>query len=501
MKKRIYPKKRVTLAALLIRAVCIVVILTLIFALACRRYVWYTFDKQGKECIDENVSSMQQYINRVQAETEEQFRMQNISYRMGLYLSYDFMLYNPFDFDHQDYIAIVPGYDPDCYVVAALVDSDNNIVASNRQILLTHIQFTEEDDPDKGWYACDDEALNLPEVDQLYDAYNARERQGFLEMKMTSAYVNKETHSFIPHEGTMIHHSSPNSHNPLVETSEWSNEIVKEIDITVDLPGYELMEMHQGNRSDFPRNMLFYFQGTERENLEKFEDLLYHDDGGNYTGYGYRQTENGAVFERNLPIYVDGEQYTLCIRFSVNYFLLRVQQMIRRCVIQFAVWITVIALLWCWQKNVRNKAKYAFEDYQRDLTDHLAHDIKTPLMAISGYAENVMKGELSEAEQQRYLSSILENVAFTDTLISRTLFLNHIGEKHALKRETIRLEQLAEDAMKKYVLLFDEKTDHLPYQRYCQNPRRPHIAGNHHRKSDFQCGQIHAGKRNSQGDG
>lgn len=462
MKKRIYPKKRVTLAALLIRAVCIVVILTLTFAFAYRRYVRYSFDRQGKERINENVLAMQQYINRVQAETEEQFHLQDISYRMGLYMYYDFMLYNPFDFDNQDYIAIVPEYDPDCYVVAALVDSDNNIVASNRQILVTHIQFAKGNDSDKGWYACDDEALGLPEVDQLYADY--RELLQYkstyhhsLEMQLESAYVNKETHSFIPHTGymkIMLHHNDDGS---LVETSEWTDADVREINITVDLPGYELMEMHQGSDSEFPRNMMFIFQGTDQENFAKFDDLLYHDDGGRFTSYDYSQTENGAIFERNLPVYVDGEKYTLCIRFSVNYDLPRVQQIIRRCVMQFAVWITVIALLWCWQKNVQNKAKYTFEDYQRSLTDHLAHDIKTPLMAISGYAENIQKGSLSDAEQQQYLSAILENVSFTDTLISRTLFLNHIGEKHTGKQEEIQIAHLTEETIKKYELLLYEK--------------------------------------------
>ena len=116
----------------------------------------------------------------------------------------------------------------------------------------------------------------------------------------------------------------------------------------------------------------------------------------------------------------------------------------------------LIALLWAWQKNVRNKARYAFEDYQRDLTDHLAHDIKTPLMAISGYAENVLSGKLTETEQTEYLTSILDNVAFTDQLISRTLYLNHMDGKNTAK-EKLQLNDMAEEILGHYALLLREK--------------------------------------------
>ena len=116
----------------------------------------------------------------------------------------------------------------------------------------------------------------------------------------------------------------------------------------------------------------------------------------------------------------------------------------------------MLALFWAWQKNVRNKARYAFEDYQRDLTDHLAHDIKTPLMAISGYVENVLNGKLTEAEQTEYLNSVLDNVSFTDSLISRTLYLNRMGGKSTSK-EVIQVNDMVEEILGKYALLLHEK--------------------------------------------
>lgn len=457
MKKRTYPPKRVTFGALLIRALCAVSVLTLAFSAVCRAYVRDSVNRQSEEQISEMESRIQRYINSVQAEEDAQFHMQEISARMATYLYYDIRIDDALAFNlGGDGFNIVSGYFPDCYAVAALVGRDNNIAASSRQVLMTSIQFAEEDDPDAGWYFCDDEALGLPEVHQLYADYNELKPK-ILQMQMTSAYINRETHSFIPHEGTMTSYPNIKDDDALVLISEQDDTVVKEINITVDLPGYELTELHQGVGAEYPRHVLFFFQGAERDAFEQFDDIKYEDRASHLASGGYWETENGAIYKRGVSVYVDGEPYWLCIRFAVNHHLPQVQKLIWKWTAVFGGLISVIALLWCWQKHVSNKAKYEFEDWQRTLTDHLAHDIKTPLTAISGYAENIMNGGLSEAEQQKYISSILENVSFTDSLISRTLFLNHIGEQNTPKQEEIQTENLVEDTIKKYELLLYEK--------------------------------------------
>lgn len=97
------------------------------------------------------------------------------------------------------------------------------------------------------------------------------------------------------------------------------------------------------------------------------------------------------------------------------------------------------------------------EDYQRDLTNHLAHDIKTPLMAIGGYTENIMEGQLSDEEQKEYLSAILKNIEFTDSIINRTLLLNRLDNTSEMKSEKISVEKAVSDAISKYKPMFEEK--------------------------------------------
>lgn len=457
MKKRIYTHKRQTLISLIVRALCLVVALSLTFAFLCGEYLRQTIHSQANAQISEQTYQMQRYINTIQEEVDPRFHMQEISARMTFYLYYDIMIHDPLAFDDdKSLLQIVPNHSPNCYATAMLIGEDNSIAASNRQRLWTHIRFSADDDADAGWYVCDDEALQIPEVDRLYADYRELEQKsGAIDIQMTSAYVDLVTHSFIPHEGAIKYYSGENSDSPLVLMDE-TNSSVKEFSITNEEQGYELMDMHQTASAEFPRNMMFYFAGAGNEAYEQLDDLIY-EDREEYRGGGYQMDRGGDVYSRSVPIYVDGKPYFLEIRFVVDHNIPQVKKLFWKWTILFTALITVIALLWCWRKNVLNKARYAFEDYQRDLTDHLAHDIKTPLMAISGYAENIQNGDLSEAERQRYLSAILDNVAFTDSLVSRTLFLNHMEDKKAQKIENIGLGELVEQMLRKYDLLLDEK--------------------------------------------
>ena len=67
---------------------------------------------------------------------------------------------------------------------------------------------------------------------------------------------------------------------------------------------------------------------------------------------------------------------------------------------------------------------------------------------------------MTAEEQKRYLGSILENVAFTDSIINRTLQLN--GQQRPQQQETIAAEQLLHEAFGKYAALLEDK--HIAYK-------------------------------------
>ena len=124
----------------------------------------------------------------------------------------------------------------------------------------------------------------------------------------------------------------------------------------------------------------------------------------------------------------------------------------------FFIVLSLMIFLFCLRKYTINKTECDYEDYRRDLTGHLAHDIKTPLMAISGYAENIMETDPDEEKRKKYLDSIIGNVEFTKKLIARTAVLNNIENGSGkLSKEKINIEETLKTLFDKYSVMFNER--------------------------------------------
>ncbi|MBQ4534658.1 MAG: HAMP domain-containing histidine kinase, partial [Ruminococcus sp.] len=200
-------------------------------------------------------------------------------------------------------------------------------------------------------------------------------------------------------------------------------------------------------------------RGEEQELIDRFKNNYVFNNANSLSGH-YSDNDIGKEYywaERIFTVYIDKEPHTVYLIYMVNY---RTDTFIRYYLSRIALFsllVLGITALYCWRKNIINKTKYAMEDYQRDLTNHLAHDIKTPLMAIGGYTENIMEGQLSDEEQKEYLSAILKNIEFTDSIINRTLLLNRLDNTSEMKSEKISVEKTVSDAISKYKPMFEEK--------------------------------------------
>lgn len=465
MKKKKYPPKRTTLLSLILRSLGVVLVISLGFAFWYREYLVQTVDRQSRQEVSDNLNQFQRTINEYEAKNGQKNLMNQISAYMAIYQMFDIVLDEPISFGAYSSKQFVPQYSPGCHSCAVLIDEENNIAASSRQVLVTMISFG-KDDPDNGLYVCDEEALQLPEVEKLFED-NRRlsvETGSFRHRtaEFSSIYVNRDDHTFIPHEGVLSYYDTDNYYSP---EESLSNKEDYPIKIDAQLKNYELINVAPGVGDNY-RCLMTGFYGESREVLREFEKckLFAFEDGGDmnysgsfYSGTFYMDKKNIAIYEENTRVYIGKKPYWLTVRFMFDYNDPQFVRLYWKWTILFTLTLIIIALLWCWRQNVINRAKYEFEDYQRDLTDHLAHDIKTPLMAISGYAENVLSGSLPEEEQKQYLSSIIENVSYTDSLINRTLDLNHMGEKAPSKPEALQLAEIVEETLSKYTLLLHEK--------------------------------------------
>ncbi len=337
-----------------------------------------------------------------------------------------------------------------CHAIAFAYDKDGNPVMSSRRTLQAYLKLG-EDAADEGNYICE-ESDDIPEIKRLYDDYRefvgrkpGKNSEYSISLTMESAYVNREERTFIPAKGMILLEEMNTAKNNYFEAVTVES---RSFDISIADERYEYVEF---SNNGYPcRYSLFNFIGEDSEVMESaYKDVIWD---------GTRITEEGGIIRacRTFRLFFADEEYWIGLYNIVDCNAPEVVKYDLKFVIPICLAVYLLTALICWRRIVNDKAKYAMEDYQRNLTNRLAHDIKTPLMAIGGYAENIKEVDLTEEEKNRYLDAILANVGFTDSIINRTLFLNTMEER-SRKPETIDVLSVAAESLKKYGPLLDQK--------------------------------------------
>lgn len=353
----------------------------------------------------------------------------------------------------------------DTYSYVALLDEHGNLVASNQENFFTDLIWGHNDSA--SYFGDAEKLAAYPELKALWmeceDLRNgADDDANYYHVIMESVYVNKEAHTFVPQKLALTKQNGPFTSN---------TEIIKEVSIEMNDSVFESYPIYQKNSADeqYPQTMMFGYYGTEKSIYEvmpyemQFETSLMFPQAMNEAGFSriswnYEKGREQCGMSKKITI--NDKDYAVFYFSDVNFHSPSFRKVYLTYTLIVLGIFLLIALLWSWQKNVRNQANYAFEDYQKALTNNLAHDIKTPLTAIGGYTENVKKmlekGETREAGA--YLDSILENVAYTDSIVNETLELSQINEMKNLKKENVNVRNLADSAAGKYGLMLAEKS-------------------------------------------
>ncbi|MBR3629039.1 MAG: hypothetical protein IKN55_01005 [Oscillospiraceae bacterium] len=448
------------LLELILKALVVVLALSLVFGVLFRTWIDQRIFQMGKEQIGETLDMQLREINKVTAKSAPESRMQEIRARLTMFQVFDVTFDDPLfpAKGSSGMVQIVPLYSPDCHSTSVLLDDQDNILVTNRQALLTYVKFGKED-TDSGYFVCDKVDLGMPAVDQLFADYEKMAEQEndmhYIRTQLTSVYLDRATHTFIPHEGVMQLIEEADSDSPLHEETELASQ---PIHITIPGDRYELVELHTLNSKIYPYNALTAFMGEKQDTFDRFQEFEPFrsvSDTTNAGGFSGLEDNIYAFFERS-SVYIDDKLYTLQLGFMLDSHDPQIQRYFWKYTLLCAGILSFLAALWVWRRHTLNQARYAFEDYQRDLTNHLAHDIKTPLMAIGGYAENLRDCDMTQEEQHRYLGAILENVTFTDSIINRTLQLGSM-EQQKLRKEPVDLAKLTGETFRKYAPLLEEK--------------------------------------------
>lgn len=458
MKKK---KKRVTLTSLLVKALCASAVLIFIFASGYREYLNYEINRQSHELVISNIENYKEKIDRLEMDYSEEEIFKIMKARLPIFSGFEIDINDPLMYQN---VIISPLYSENCHFATAIIDENKNIVSTNEKSFVSKISFG-ENHKDNGFYSCNRELINLPEVDKFYDEYLNKESLNlYYKYDFDSVYVNRENFTFIPHKGTATLIKDENEGPYYDDEEEYNSKIsvveTVDIEITIDSDEYELIELSKfkGSFDDertYPRQSITGYYGEEKEIIDSFEfssiRKFYSSAVDSW------EIEDGVrQYKRYERVYINKKPYYIFVGYIVDKNDKDVVNLHIKWTVIFGIFVLFAAMLLVWFENTKNKAKYAMEDYQRDLTNNLAHDIKTPLMAIGGYTENIMEENLTEKEREDYLSHILENVSFADNLVNRTLQLNKMGETKPNK-EKIKVEEVFEKAIQKYAPMLDEK--------------------------------------------
>lgn len=108
-------------------------------------------------------------------------------------------------------------------------------------------------------------------------------------------------------------------------------------------------------------------------------------------------------------------------------------------------------------RYVKAKAAYDIKCYRIETTNAMAHDLKTPLTAISGYAENLL-AQVQVDKREYYAKAILSNIAYMDQMIHDILELSKSEDiRQALTQEQLDVAELTEETMESFRHLAKER--------------------------------------------
>ena len=365
--------------------------------------------------------------------------------------------------------------EPNCRSLSFVCDKDGNIIYSSRAKIGIALRMT-EDPRSSVWFYYDPQEFNIPELDSfiseaIENRDNVKKAYQYA-IDITELYLNEEERKMIPHVMNVKVYSVNRGllGYELLE-DEWKKE--REFTITVDheAEGYVLTSIASRNdeTGNYPCGSIQgvygcdpqFFDSMSEEYKDSIKEFMESRSTGAIEGGGNYKTQTIDVIKKKL--HTDGGEAGIFAYVETNVHGFHAWRRLYFVVGSLFGLMTLFVFVVCFSRNVKNKARYEFEDYQRALTNNLAHDLKTPLAVIGGYAENLieMRKEDGSEKELKYLSSIMKNVAFTDDIIEKTLELSKTEQSAKLNRKKVDIKALAEKLAEKYSTALEEKSIEL----------------------------------------
>ncbi len=337
-----------------------------------------------------------------------------------------------------------------------LFDAENNERIMRSEFIgwaCVHTGKTKTQSPD--YYTCDTSLMGeaFEHFEKYYDDY-FEDVDSYVSMGFEDFYI-KDDGTFLPGKGeiSLTTFSEPG----LTGNSEENTETLESFDFTpADTSGMthitsgESVRTYANVRGEPNDSIAMKMLDQHRAYLDSSSHSSVHSELGFAGSYSVFRTKltlpNGKNYYLYSSYYVDESGFCKTA-FAV--------------ICGFVMFISlVIAFLKAYSTYTKEQAHFAMEDYRRDMTNTMAHDLKTPLMAISGAAEN-MKNTCDEEKRLHYADMILSNVDYMNGIIGSVLELAKVEQLTRTKKEPVDLRALTEQTAKMYEDVLAEKEIHL----------------------------------------
>ena len=197
-----------------------------------------------------------------------------------------------------------------------------------------------------------------------------------------------------------------------------------------------------------------WHEWMDKEYLQNYPKV-YQEPHFQYSSGGIvRQTETSS--QLFLGEWYSIPDYTLVIR-SVEYPWKEAFDSLKHIYIWGGVLTLLCAglVLWAVEKTFRRRA--ILEERQRDFTNAIAHEMKTPLAVIRGFAEN-LEEDINKEKRTYYLEQIIGQTERMDDMVKEMVFITKLDLKeYRPVKEQISVRELIREIIAAYSTRFEEK--------------------------------------------
>lgn len=110
-----------------------------------------------------------------------------------------------------------------------------------------------------------------------------------------------------------------------------------------------------------------------------------------------------------------------------------------------------------------NNEREKVEEMRRDFSNAIAHEMKTPLGVVRGFAEN-LKENTNEEKQEYYIDQIVNQTEHMDEMIKEMIYVSKLdSDKVVLNKTEISMKKLLEEAMETLRNNIEEKRLNIIY--------------------------------------